>query len=62
MVKSEKKAKKIKRSYKDEQKEETRLLVYNYNYNCAHLRSTKESLTIEYFEKKLIFWVKNFYG
>ena len=29
-------------------------------YNCAHLRSTKESLTIEYFEKKLIFWVKIF--
>ena len=27
-------------------------------YNCAHLRSTKGSLTIEYFEKKLIFWVK----
>ena len=26
-------------------------------YNCAHLRSTKESLTMEYFEKE-IFWVK----
>ena len=37
--------------------EKTRL-----TYNCAHLRSTKESLTIEYFEKKLIFWVKIFLG
>ena len=27
-------------------------------YNFAHLRSTKESLTIEYFEKKFIFWAK----
>ena len=26
-------------------------------YNCAHLRSTKESLTIEYFEKEIIFFV-----
>ena len=31
-------------------------------YNCAHLRSTKESLTIEYLRWKLywIFWVKIF--
>ena len=29
---------------------ETRL-----TYNCAHLRSTKESLTIEYFENEIIF-------
>ena len=38
-------------------------------YNCAHLRSTKETLTIEYFriilEKKVrvkIFWVKIFWA
>ena len=38
-------------------------------YNCAHLRSTKETLTIEYFriilEKKIrvkIFWGENFWG
>ena len=37
-------------------------------YNCAHLRSTKETLTIEYFriilEKKIrvkIFWGENFW-
>ena len=30
-------------------------------YDSAHLRSTKESLTIEYFETKLIFWVENFF-
>ena len=36
-------------------------------YNCAHLRSTKETLTIEYFRiilKKIwvkIFWVKIFF-
>ena len=31
-------------------------------YNCAHLRSTKESLTIEYLRRKLywIFWVNIF--
>ena len=36
---------------------ETRL-----TYNCAHLRSTKESLTIEHLRWKLywIFWVKIF--
>ena len=34
-------------------KDQTRL-----TYNCAHLRSTKESLTIEYLRRKLywIFW------
>ena len=37
-------------------------------YNCAHLRSTKETLTIEYFRIILeknrvkIFWVKIFWG
>ena len=31
-------------------------------YNCAHLRSTKKSLTTEYFEKKIIFWVKSFWA
>ena len=40
-----------------QKKRKTRL-----TYNCAHLRSTKESLTIEYLRWKLywIFWVKIF--
>ena len=43
----------------NEKQEKTRL-----TYNCAHLRSTTESLTIEYFRVKTflvkIFWVKIF--
>ena len=27
-------------------------------YNCAHLRSTKEGLTFEYFEKEIIFFCR----
>ena len=40
-----------------QKKRKTRL-----TYNCAHLRSTKESLIIEYLRWKLywIFWVKTF--
>ena len=41
--------------------------ITRLTYNCAHLRSTKESLTIEYKEIILdvlseIFLVKNFFG
>ena len=40
-------------------KKKTRL-----TYNCAHLRLTKESLTIEYFEKAILldFLGENFFG
>ena len=30
-------------------------LTASLTYNCAHLKSTKESLTFEYFEKENIF-------
>ena len=39
------------------------ILITRLTYNCAHLRSTKETLTIEYFRiilKKI--WVKIFLG
>ena len=38
----------------------TVLVITRLTYNCAHLRSTKESLTIEYLEKNVMFWVKIF--
>ena len=54
--------------------EYTKIIKTRLTYNCAHLRSTKESLTIEYLRWKLYwifwvkifrvktFWVKNFFG
>ena len=50
------------------------ILSTRLTYNCANLRSTKESLTIEYFEKEIIldflgenflgeiFWGEKFFG
>ena len=33
------------------------VILTRLTYNCAHLRSTKESLTIEYLRRKLYFFV-----
>ena len=39
-------------------KKEINTTTSRLTYNCAHLRSTKECLTIEYFEKEIIFFVE----
>ena len=38
-------------------KKEINTTTSRLTYNCAHLRSTKECLTIEYFEKEIIFFL-----